>query len=431
MQLKHLLSVVTGVVCGLLSGIVFAAGISVDEMSVRRLGDAFSGGTADATDASVVWYNPAGLTQLEKQQLTGGLIAIPHSLKFAGTVHLESGPEVNGHNKTWKGVEYIPDLYYSRPLTDQLWFGAGVNSPWGTGTDFDRTWLGRYQSVKSNLLTVNFITALAWKFDSHVSAGFGLVTEYADGIIEKAVVFSDEIEDDGFFRGTGDNISFGIIAGLYYRLSELWQFGFEYRSPIKHELEGKMKLNLSSDMASALNSPHHDNVKAKLKLKIPETWSFSTIYQLSPHWSVKADATRTNWSSFDKLVFDPRVKGTIIDMPEVQIMDWHDSWRFALGAEYQLSKQWSLRAGVAFDDSPVPNHTATIDFAVDDYRALSVGATYRYSPSLEVDIAAQHTWTSHRNIHETVLFNGVPVVQGVGEVTNRINSLGIGILWRF
>ena len=54
---------------GLLAGLGFAEGvlangISVDEMTVRRLGDAFSGGAAETADASAVWYNPAAITCL-------------------------------------------------------------------------------------------------------------------------------------------------------------------------------------------------------------------------------------------------------------------------------------------------------------------------------------------------------------------------------
>ncbi len=410
---------------------VRASGIAVDELSVRRLGDAFSGGAAEAADASVVWYNPAGMTRLGPRELSAGLSVIPHKTRFSGAVYFidsdgNSVLPVTGHNKAWAGMEWIPDLYTSFQLADDVWLGFSVNSPWGTGTEFDKFWVGRYQSVKSSLLTVNLTSSLAWKVCENISVGMGLMAEYAEGEIQKAVPLppTGQVEDDSFFKGAGNHNGFGFSLGLLYQPFEVWQFGFLYRGKIRHKLDGNMSLYLQPVAET-------EKVKAQLDITIPESYSFSAIHWMTPGWSVKADASLTRWSCFDELVFKPNETGSLINRSEVQSMEWHDTWRLALGTEYQLSDCWQIRAGMAYDNASIPNHAVTVDFALDDYRAISVGATYRVNANFEVDLAGQHTWTTRRTIHETVKLNDTPVVRGDGEVTNRINSFGIGILWRF
>ncbi|WP_133060615.1 OmpP1/FadL family transporter [Parendozoicomonas haliclonae] len=436
------MKVITKGLCatGLLSGAllggaadVWAAGLGIDEMSVRRLGDAFSGGAAESTDASVVWYNPAALTHLNKAQLSAGAIAIPHDTRFKGEVNLVQDEEaihpVTGRNKHWTGTELVPDVYVALPLTEQLWFGAGMNSPWGSGSTFNKQWLGRYQSVESRLLTVNLLTVLGWKISDEWSIGGGLVTQYADGVMKKSVLLgAPDPANDGHFKGQGDNVAVGWTAGVHYQPLPDWQFGVHYRSAIRHTLKGHMEI----DVPEAVTLASSEKVKADLGLKIPETFSLSAAHQLNEDWTIKADATWTRWDCIDELRFHPKTYGQVFTQDEVQVMDWSNTWRFAIGAEYRLTPSWLLRAGIAKDNTPIPNHTATLDFAINDYRALSLGATWELNEDLAIDMAVQHTWTTTLHITENA---NTPdedvVVRAQGRLINRVNSIGAGLRWRF
>lgn len=76
--------------------LVMAQGFYVDEQSALRLGDAFSGGAAQADDASTAFYNPAGLTRLTQKQLTANLSAISVNSEFKGDSTTLGGAPVNG-----------------------------------------------------------------------------------------------------------------------------------------------------------------------------------------------------------------------------------------------------------------------------------------------------------------------------------------------
>ncbi|RMF45890.1 MAG: transporter, partial [Deltaproteobacteria bacterium] len=57
----------------LLGSSAYGAGFAIIEQSVSGLGAAFSGGAAAATDASTVFFNPAGITRIKGQQVVTGL----------------------------------------------------------------------------------------------------------------------------------------------------------------------------------------------------------------------------------------------------------------------------------------------------------------------------------------------------------------------
>ena len=47
-----------------------ASGFSLKEQSAKETGRAFAGGAAAADDASIIFYNPAGMTKLERSQVS-------------------------------------------------------------------------------------------------------------------------------------------------------------------------------------------------------------------------------------------------------------------------------------------------------------------------------------------------------------------------
>ncbi len=69
-----------------LVGVASAMGSQMFYQDAAQLGDNFAGAVSHATDASIGWYNPAGLTQIKKAQMSFGTIAEDTDLPFKGTV---------------------------------------------------------------------------------------------------------------------------------------------------------------------------------------------------------------------------------------------------------------------------------------------------------------------------------------------------------
>lgn len=124
------------------SGKVNAAGFALIEQGVSGLGNAYAGGAAAAQDATTIFYNPAGLTRLNKPEfIAAGHVIIPNA-KFTNdgsTYVVSSSYPLNGNNGGNAGVTvFVPNLYYSHPVNEKFFFGLGINSPFGLQTEYDK-----------------------------------------------------------------------------------------------------------------------------------------------------------------------------------------------------------------------------------------------------------------------------------------------------
>lgn len=120
-MIKRTLALAIGLAGAQLS---MAQGFYVDEQSALRLGDAFSGGAAQADDASTAFYNPAGLTRLKEKQLTINLSAVSLKSEFKGESTTLGGTPVNGKKVSADALDVLPSIYFSAPMSENMVFGA-------------------------------------------------------------------------------------------------------------------------------------------------------------------------------------------------------------------------------------------------------------------------------------------------------------------
>jgi long-chain fatty acid transport protein len=119
------------------AGPVQAAGYQIGQDSVSGAGVAHAGGAAAATDASTVFANPAGMTQLDGRQVVVGGHLLRPSAKFTNDGSIDAnGAAITGGDGGQGGVgAFIPNLYGVWTLPNDLKFGVGVNAPYGLAVD--------------------------------------------------------------------------------------------------------------------------------------------------------------------------------------------------------------------------------------------------------------------------------------------------------
>ena len=105
---------------------------------------------------------------------------------------------------------------------------------------------------------------------------------------------------------------------------------------------------------------------------------------------------------------------------------WRDTVAVSFGAEYMLNQNWTLRAGYAFDESPVKEMYRTARVPDNDRQWLTAGATYNLNPRWSFDAALAYLFIGtsklnefNRNLNDEV----VPPANLKGEYD--INALGI------
>jgi long-chain fatty acid transport protein len=389
------------------AGSAFAAGFALIEQSVSGLGNAFSGGAASAEDASTIFYNPAGLTHLQEQQLILGAHVIAPSVKFhdEGSTHVTGLPLSGGNGGDGGVTKVIPNFYYSRKISDKFSVGLGINSPFGLATEYDKNWIGRYHAIESDLLTININPSLAYKITDQLSFGAGFSVQYLKAKLTNAVDFgmigySKGVpgmlpqNNDGFVKLDGDSWGIGYNLGLLYEFSKNTRIGAAYRSAIDQDLDGTADFQ---NVPAVLKSTFRDS-KVQADITLPDSLAVSFFHQFNPQWIVMADFTWTDWKHFKDLTahFDS-------DVPtSVTTENWQDSYRYSLGVTYLPDNNWTVRIGTAYDTSAVPDAGHRTPRIPDSDRIWAAfGLGYKLSSMFSVDLGYAHLFVNDPDIDKT------------------------------
>lgn len=365
------------------SGSAAAAGFQLQNQNGAGTSVAYAGAAAVAEDASTIFFNPAGMTYLPMgHSISVGGTAIHRSVKFKNTgttpmpvinplTNLPTGAfhAAGSNGGDGGGTGVAPGLYYSYAVSEALRVGLGFSVTYGSETEYDDDFIGRFSGRYTSIHQMNLNPSVAYKVNDKVSVGFGL--NYAKSEIEfrQAAPFVGAPEG----RLEGDDTAWGWNVGAMFQLTPATRLGVSYRSNIKFDLEGKQKI------AAPLNV----NRQITAKIETPDTFSLAFSHKANDRLELLADATWNGWSSVKSL--DPMVGAARATAPLHYNFD--DTWRFGLGAKYQLNDQWNLRAGIAHDQTPVPDKASrTMTVPDSDRTWLAFGARWKMSPNTSVDM---------------------------------------------
>jgi len=393
------------ILLGSLPQTVSAAGFAIKEQSITSLGRAFAGSAAVAEDASTIFFNPAGLTYLERGELDMGLNYIKPQSEFRnegssvpdfGGAGGFSGQPLTGGDGGDAGHEaFVPNFYLSHPVNDKVSLGLGVSAPFGLVTEYRDDWVGRYFAVKSEMLTVNFNPTIAIKATDKLSLGFGVSAQYIDVKLTQMADLGARAgapqAADGKVKLGADDWGYGYNLGIIYQATDSTRVGLSFRSKISHTLEGDGTLKDSDG-----NTLVDDNVEADVDL--PETLSLAIHHQINSKWAVSADATLTRWNRFEEL----NIKSDGGQLSSLKPEDWENSMRYGLGLSYQHNDKWQFRTGIAYDETPIPSsERRTARIPGTDRKWVAFGASYHYSDNIVIDAAYAHLFMDDPSINET------------------------------
>jgi long-chain fatty acid transport protein len=391
-----------------------AAGFLVQEKSPRGLGSSFAGEGALAEDASTTYFNPAGLTLLDGTQLVAGAQFLAPNVQFTNdgsrmNPKIADGP-LNGKNSNGGEFAFIPTTYLSQEVTPRLHVGIGVNAPFGLATEWDAGWYGRYHALKSSLRSIAIAPNVGFRVTDWLSVGAGMTALYAKATLTNAldmggicVLHAPDIglpssvcptlglvpqKVDGSDRITGTDWGFGWNVGLLLTPTPQTRFGLTYRSTIDLDLTGDAKFTIPKVAQPLRTTGALVDTGAHAATTLPDIVSLSAFHQLTPAWAVFSDITWTHWDRFQDLTitFDNPKQPPVVT-PE----KWSNSFRFALGARWAFARDWLLRLGTAFDQSPITSDRFRTPRIPDSDRVwASFGLGYQLTQGIRLDFSYAH-----------------------------------------
>lgn len=443
-----------------LSNTVYAAGFALIENSASGMGNAFAGASAVAEDPSTTWFNPAGMAELGEgiQVSSAGHIIIPKA-KFTN-----KGSWVNpaltggdfdaaksaliGKNDDGGKAAFVPNAYAVKRLNEKLTAGVAINAPFGLETNYDDDWIGRYNALDSAMQTVNINPNLAYEVNEQLTFGGGVNLQYitvelgsaidssaacrsiasaansGDLLLSclKAVPTLSNKATDSKVVISGDDVSFSYNLGALYKPNPKTKLGLSYRAATNHELEGKADYTVNAALQPILTATgvtRFNDVDVKAEANLPDTLSLSVAHKVNDKLELLGDVTRTGWSSFERLRVTAKDTGAVVTNVDEK---WKDANRYSIGANYQYNDRVKLRAGVAFDESPVPDakyRTPRIPDA--DRTWLALGANYQLNKRSSLDLGYAHLFIKQTPIDNTSEDNGY-AVRGVYDASVDIIS---------
>ncbi|MEM9469123.1 MAG: outer membrane protein transport protein [Pseudomonadota bacterium] len=397
----------------------YAAGFYIQEQSVKGLGSAFAGSSTNLNDASTVYFNPAGMTKLEGMQMNvGAHLLIPSAdLTDTGTTGVGAGAGIaigteDGGNPY--SPSPVPNLFFATPLYDTgVWAGIGVTAPFGLANDYDDGWFGRFDSTETELTTINVSPALAFEATEWLSVGGGIDIQYADAELKSAV---SNVVSEGESKLEGDDISIGYNIGLQANPMENTTIGIHYRSAMSHELDGRISVQ-------GLSAGNFD-VSGTADLNLPDIATFGLSHDVNDKLTLMGQATWFGWNNFEDITAVSDA-GTVLSSV---IQNYQTTWAFAIGAEYDVNEDWTVRAGYQYDGTPTTDEYRTSRTPDGDRNWFSLGASYDISENFELDMAATYIDISEESIS---LSRNSNLINMEADTDGSVGILALGLNYKF
>lgn len=416
---------------------------------------------AEAADATTIFTNPAGLTKLEHSEITAAVnMVMPHIRYSEAQATYRNGTAVTTDSKgraaTTSGkitedVTVAPHLYGAYKVNDDLTVGVGMYIPFGSKTEYEESSVLRHHLNKLGLTTVAIEPVAAYKLNEQHSVGVGAIAQYstaelrkyadwdASGSVSAAMRRNVTGLADGRAEVKGKDWGFGYQLAWMWDINDRTRMGVNYRSKVEHTLKGTANWTaegpaLTTPLPALGGATLYDaaikargyvpHEKASVKIITPESLSVHGMYKATDKLNLFGDLTWTRHSRFNtvNLMFEntkivgansdgtPRTSDRTIIKP-----NWRNTYRAAVGGSYQYSEPLQLRAGIAFDQSPVRSAESRMNTLPDGNRIwYSVGAKYQYRKNHVFDLAY-----SHVHINDTAF-------KATASVGDNVDSKGSG-----
>jgi long-chain fatty acid transport protein len=392
-----------------------AAGFSLyTEGSAAEIGNFAAGAAAEGIDASIGWYNPAGLVLIHDQQAVFSGVGVLPSSKLTGTSTF-STPPFPSYTQSYSNLQggknaVVPAFHYARPLGSRATFGLSLTSPFGLSTNWGETSPVRYAATLTELMTVNISPELGGLLTDHLAIGAGLDLQWAQ-VKFNSMVGAPPLASlqsfppnyyDSLSNNKGTDFDVGFHAGLLGMYNDNHtRLGLNYQSGVNHQFNG------TSVFTGRLADPELTNPDATFinnhltsnDVQLPNMVTLSGYQDVNTKLALLGSAIYTGWSSFRTIKLnqvaafsDTTFEPALIDViaPE----NYKDTWRFAVGANYHFNEQWMLRTGAGYDETPTVNASRDVRLPDANRWALAIGGHYQMRPNVGFDLGYAYLWAN-------------------------------------
>lgn len=410
-----------------------AQGFAVNELGICTMG---RGGTAAASpcaDGSAIWFNPAGLASL-----TGT------HLMVSGTLIRPSGgftEDISATKTDMPGQSYlVPSAYLTRQLGHGLTAGIGVFAPYGLGTKWPTTFIGRFDGYHTMVKSIYVQPTVAYQVTPRLSFGLGVAYIHSSLELHQRVDLSQQQVPaqpftfaslgiptytdfaDAALTATGTGVAFN--GGVTFKVNDQLTVGghFITRKTIKYSgtatfnqiLTGLIlppgnPVNPATPVPiDAVVAPEFvpggplSSQSASTSLTLPDQGTIGFAYKVRPQWTFMAEYQQIVWGWFQQLVIDFSNPAT---PDRTQYEGYKDSHAIRTGLEYARSAKSTFRLGYLYHTAAAPVQTVTPLLPEGSRNEFTIGYGAELSGGLHLDVAYQLVKQNDRRGRAYTTFN--------------------------
>ena len=384
------------------TSLVFGSGFSIYEQGAKAM--ALSGAfAAQANDVTAVFYNPAGITQLEGINVSLGTTLIFPTASFTGPTDIDpmlySQPE---------DQVFFPSTFYaSYQINEDFTAGFGFFTPFGLGTNWGDDWVGKHLATESEVQTFFLNPVIAYRVMEGLSIAAGFEYVLANITLNRAAYFTPR-EMWGKVELDGDASAIGYNFAALYQPTEDLAFGVNWRSNVELEIDGLATFDFPTSTNPIINAEIgalFPDSEGDAVIELPTFLSVGVAYDPIENLTVELDWLQIGWSSYDKLAVDFKEEtAAVTDISSDK--NWEDVYSIRFGAEYRFDEALAFRVGYMQDNSPIPDETLDPMLPGGDRDLFTFGLGYKMD-QFTIDGAYMILFQEDRKITTSEIdFNG-------------------------
>lgn len=410
-------------------------------------------GTPAATDATAVWWNPAGLAAGEGTRLMVEVAPLIATLSYD-----RSDP--GGGQDTYKAFAPVPFAGVATDFgVEGLGFGAALAVPIARGAaSQEETGAGRYALREGEIKAIYGLVGAGWSYKDLVAVGasvavvqsswagvvdsvllpdlvteiekLGEETHYTDADIEDpdyaATLHLDGLQDRAVTFGGGIRVALHpkvALALSHQRGMSLVHEGeveLEFGCPPESDTIGRFGAESYGICDTTLTSD------ATVSYRLPGRWHFGLQVQPFTQTTIEGMAGLVRWSVHDDLGIV--ISGTedknnlenpdtaeLVNQERLWARDNHDSLWMGLDAKQGLGERWVVGGRVMYDTSAVPDAAVCMNNFDTDTWMFSGLAAFKPTRTIQFGVSV----TQHVLVTRTITDSAYAVTLGEDKAEDR------------
>jgi len=399
-----------------------AGGFANRDQSAVGEGMSFAGEGTPGTGLSAMFWNPAAVTQatgwgaeahvsyrMPRSSITTDPAATSPTIELLNTC----GTGFCDRTGNIFENQIIPAFYGAYRLNSNWYLGLSVTQPFGFSTRIPDTGsftlaagtgpstVTQQLATSAKISSIDVNPIVGWKITNGISVGIGpqflwLQNSFNRDLFQLPSVANFDSPVSLETRGFG----VGLTAGITVTPTPTTEVALGYRSRVSANLSGHQFFTPNALLTAAPGTAPLSGATLGVdgNITLPDQVSLGGRQRITRDLTLLGTVEWTHWSVLQNISYAFNNYPATVLYPSVINFNYRDGWFFSAGAEYQLSPDTKLRAGVGYEISPVRGSLGWVALPEANSTSLSAGFSHKLTGGLTVDFGYSYKWIDSQTI---------------------------------